>query len=313
MVYVFNNLIVDFLLYIEGFPVEARALEEVSHVAIGPGGACNVAIVAARMGLSVSVLGEVGQDYFGEILLGGLQREGILTSEVLVNKEGATPVAGVLVDPEGEPGYLGYAGAARLDSLPDEWRASLRGAEALFVDGWIEYPAVAGMALEALEMARGAGAQTFFDPGPGNPRQDNTWHLDAAARATVLLATEAEIARLTSEGDMAVAAAQLLANGSELVIVKRGADGLVLYTSDEMLDLPGLPLKARDATGAGDSLSGAVMYGRLHNFSLPALGNLANATGTAKVLKIGTGHQVPTTAEIRAILDEFKLQVPGWH
>jgi sugar/nucleoside kinase (ribokinase family) len=112
---------------------------------------------------------------------------------------------------------------------------------------------------------------------------------------------------------MAVAAAQLLANGSELVIVKRGADGLVLYTSDEMLDLPGLPLKARDATGAGDSLSGAVMYGRLHNFSLPALGNLANATGTAKVLKIGTGHQVPTTAEIRAILDEFKLQVPGWH
>ena len=109
------------------------------------------------------------------------------------------------------------------------------------------------------------------------------------------------------------AAAQLLENGSELVIVKRGANGMVLYTSEETLDVPGLPLKARDATGAGDSLAGAVMYGRLNGLSLRALGNLANATGTAKVLKIGTGHQVPTTAEIRAIVSEFKLQVPGWH
>ena len=313
MVYVFNNLIVDFLLYIEGFPVEARALEEVSHVAIGPGGACNVAIVAARMGLPVSVLGEVGQDYFGEIILGGLQREGILTGEVVVNKASATPVAGVLVDPQGEPGYLGYPGAALLQSLPDEWRASLREADALFVDGWIEYPAVANMVLEALDTARGAGAQTFFDPGPGNPRQDNAWHLDAAARATVVLATQTEAARLTGQEDPAAAAAQLLENGSELVIVKRGADGLVLYSRDETLELAGLPLKARDATGAGDSLAGAVMYGRLHDLSLPALGNLANATGTAKVLKIGTGHKVPTTAEIRDILDEFKLHVPGWH
>ena len=312
MVYILNNLIVDFLLYIEGFPVEARALEEVSHVAIGPGGACNVAIVAARLGLTVSVLGELGRDYFGEIILNGLEREGILTGEVIRSATGSTPVAGVLVDPQGEPGYLGYPGEAVLQELPAEWRQSLRGARALFVDGWIEYPAVAGMALEALGSARGAGAQTFFDPGPGNPRQDNAWHRDAAALSTVVLATESEVARLTGQQEPAAAAQQLLEGGSELVVVKRGADGMVLYTKNEVLDLPGLPLQARDATGAGDSVAGAVIFGRLHNLSLPALGNLANATGTAKVLKIGTGHQVPTAAEIRAIAGEFKLAIPGW-
>jgi ribokinase len=313
MVYVLGNLIVDFLLYIDSFPVEARALQGVSHVDIGPGGASNVAIVAARLGLSVTSLGEMGADYFGEILRSGLQREGILTSSIIVNDKGATPVAGVLVDPQSEPGYLGYPGEQALDVLPDEWRLALSNAEALFVDGWIEYEAMKEVTLEALRVAKEGGALTFFDPGPGNPRQDNEWHNDAAALSSVVLLTESEILRLTGEEDLAKAAGMLLDNGSELVVVKRGADGMVLYTARESVDVPGLPLQAVDATGAGDSVAGAVIFGRLQELPLQALGTLANATGNAKVLKKGTGHQVPRTAEIRAVLDQFDLKVPGWH
>ena len=313
MVYILGNLIVDFLLYIEAFPVEARALQGVSHVAIGPGGACNVAIMASRFGLSVTSLGEVGEDYFGEIVLTGLKREGILTSQVIVNKDGSTPVAGVLVDPQSEPGYLGYPGEQTLQTLPQEWREELQSGQGLFVDGWIEYEAMAGVILNALQTTNACGAKTFFDPGPGNPRQDNGWHIDAAALSTVVLLTESELAGLTGEADREKGAGVLLANGSSLIVVKRGPDGCVLYTKDVVLDVPGLPLKAKDATGAGDSLAGAVIYGTLKDFSLEALGTLANATGNAKVLKIGTGHQVPTTAEIRAVLDQFKLNVGGWH
>lgn len=313
MVYILGNLIVDFLLYIESFPIEARALQGVSHVDIGPGGACNVAIMAARFGLPVSSMGELGEDYFGDIVLSGLQREGISTSLVVVNKEGSTPVAGVLVDPQSEPGYLGYPGRQAIPELPPDWREALSGAQALFADGWIEYEAMAGVIVDALSATRAAGGQTFFDPGPGNPRQDNAWHCDAAALADVVLLTEEELARLTGEAGSEEGAEALLNNGSSLVVVKRGPDGCALYTAEKALDVPGLPLKAVDATGAGDSLAGAVIYGRLHDLSLQALGTLANATGNAKVLKKGTGHQVPRTAEIRAVLDQFDLQVPGWH
>ncbi|MFN2122997.1 MAG: carbohydrate kinase family protein [Candidatus Promineifilaceae bacterium] len=313
MVYILGNLIVDFLLYIEEFPVEAQALQGVSHVAIGPGGACNVAIVASRFGLPVTSLGEVGKDYFGEIVLTGLKREGILTGQILVNEKGFTPVAGVLVDPQSEPGYLGYPGEQTLTALPEEWREDLQSGQALFVDGWIEYEAMAGIILEALRVTKESGGKTFFDPGPGNPRQDNAWHCEAAALSDVVLLTESELARLTGEEDSKAGARKLLDNGSALIVVKRGPDGLVIYTADEMVDMPGLPLKAVDATGAGDSLAGSVIYGLLNDLSLEALGTLANATGNAKVLKIGTGHQVPKTAEIRAILDQFDLKVAGWH
>jgi ribokinase len=313
MVYILGNLIVDFLLYIEEFPVEARALQGVSHVAIGPGGACNVAIVASRFGLPVTSLGEIGKDYFGEIVLSGLKREGIHTGEILINEKGATPVAGVLVDPQSEPGYLGYPGQQMLLALPETWRTMLHDGQALFVDGWIEYEEMAGVILDALRITQKGGGKTFFDPGPGNPRQDNTWHMKAAASSNVVLLTESELERLTGAENNEAGARQLLKNGSSMVLVKRGANGLVIYTANDTVDIPGLPVKALDTTGAGDSLAGSIIYGLLYDLSLEALGTLANATGAAKVLKIGTGHQVPKTAEIRAILDQFDLEVPGWH
>ncbi len=312
MVYTLGNLIVDFLLYIEGFPVEARALQGVSHVAIGPGGACNVAIMTARFGLDVAGLGELGADYFGQIVQDGLQKEGVRIEHIIVNQMGATPVAGVLVDPQSEPGYLGFPGEPSLAELPPRWHALLAGARGLFVDGWIEYAAMAGVVLEALAAAREGGATTFFDPGPGNPRQDNAWHWPAAALADVVLLNELELVALTGEADRDLAARKLLDNGASLVVVKRGPDGVVLYTEDEVLAQPGLPVTAVDATGAGDSLAGAVIFGCLNDLSLEALGRLANATGAAKVLKIGTGHQVPREAEIRAVLDQFDLKVAGW-
>ena len=71
----------------------------------------------------------------------------------------------------------------------------------------------------------------------------------------------------------------------------------------------GPPVVARDATGAGDSLAAAIMYGYLHRFDLQALGDLGNATGAAKVLKLGTGHNMPTVAEVNTMLRRFGSEV----
>jgi sugar/nucleoside kinase (ribokinase family) len=272
-----------------------------------------VAIMAARFGLPMACLGEVGDDYFGQIVLSGLEREGVSTAQVAVQRGGPTPVAGVLVDPQGEPGYLGYPGRQTLQALPAAWRAALATAEGVFVDGWIEEARMGSIVLEALRTAQEGGAQTFFDPGPGNPRQDNGWQREAAALATVVLATEGEIERLTGERDPQRAARQLLQGATRLVVVKRGAEGCVLHTEEQALVVPGLPLDVVDATGAGDSLAGAVIYGCLNGLALAALGTLANVTGGAKVRKMGTGHQVPTLDEIRAVLEQFGQRVAGWH
>lgn len=305
MVLVLGDLIADLAIHIPSFPIQPQDLKPISYLEIGPGGATNIAIMAARFGLPVACLGEVGRDSFGEVVLGGLTREGIETRDVILTAESKTPVAGVVVDKHREPAYLGYTGNLVIRTLPAAWRAPLEKADALFADGWVESPDMPGMILEAFRIARGAGVKTFFDPGPGNPAYDLAWHLQAAALSTVLLVNEQEAQRLAHVEDPLAAAQALVQNGSEVVVLKRGAEGMILVTSTEQVNVPGFRVEPLDFTGAGDSVTGAMLYGYLNGYALDALGTLGNATGATKVQKRGTGHNMPTIHEIRATLEKF--------
>ncbi len=309
MVIILGDILADYAIRVERLQIEPKDLQRVSYLALGPGGACNVAIMAAHLGLSVSALGEVGRDLFGEIVLEGLEAEGVDTSQVIVTDEARTPVANVLVDDQGEPAYLGFPGSLQVMKLPDEWRPFISEAEALYADGWVDQVGETDIILEALRVAHAARVPSFFDPGPGNPKIDNDWHIEAASLATVLLATEEEARRLSDEADPVNSARVLLARGSRLVVIKRGMAGCFLMTENELHIAPGLPVNALDATGAGDSLAAAVIYGYLNQFDLEKLGDLGNATGAAKVLKLGTGHNMPTIAEVNTMLARFGSRV----
>ena len=309
MVIVLGDILADYAIRVEQLQIQPKDLQRVSYLALGPGGACNVAIMASHLGLSVSALGEVGRDLFGEIVLEGLAIEGIDVSRVIVTPEARTPVANVLVDEQGEPAYLGFPGSLQVMALPDEWRPFIGEAQALYTDGWVDQAGEVNIIMEALRVARDAGVPSFFDPGPGNPKIDNRWHVEAAGLSTVLLATEEEARRLSGEADPIDSARKLLASGSHLVVIKRGMAGCFLLTADKLHIAPGLPVNALDATGAGDSLAAAVMYGFLNRFDLEKMGDLGNATGAAKVLKLGTGHNMPTVAEVNAMLARFGSRV----
>jgi ribokinase len=138
-VVIIGDLIADLALHIEAFPVNAADLKKLGYVELGPGGACNTAIMVRRFGLPVACLGEVGEDRFGAAVLHGLAIEQIDASGVVVSPDGRTPVAGVLVDARAEPAYLGYPGALRLSVMPESWPARLRAARAVCADGWAEH------------------------------------------------------------------------------------------------------------------------------------------------------------------------------
>jgi sugar/nucleoside kinase (ribokinase family) len=310
MIVVLGDLIADLALRIPSFPIQATQLQQVEYLEIGPGGAANVAIMAARLGLSVACLGEVGTDRFGEILLEGLRAEGIDTAGVLARRESETPVAGVIVDRAGEPAYLGYPGKLSVRTLTPEWTNALRSAQAAFSDGWVDHDHLPALILEAMRCAIQSGVPYFFDPGPGNPRFDLAWHKEACSLARVVLATEEEALRLTGLADPVESAKGLLRRGPEMVVLKRGAAGCVIVREGEVQIAPGFPVESLDATGAGDSLNAAVMVAYLRGLSLEEMGVLANAAGAAKVQKLGTGRNLPTMEEIQALLQRFGADSP---
>ncbi len=119
------------------------------------------------------------------------------------------------------------------------------------------------------------------------------------------MVTEEEANRLTGEPNPVDSARALLELGPQLVIVKRGSAGCLLLTESSLEIMVGFPVTLRDTTGAGDGFAGAVIYGYLRGLDLASLGDLANATGAAKVAKLGTGHNMPTIEEINVILERF--------
>ena len=119
---ILGDLIADLSVRVDTFPITAQDLHPVSYLELGPGGATNIAIMAARFGLAVSCFGELGKDPFGDIVWKGLQREHIETEHILVSPQTRTPVAGVVVDEQREPAYLGYQGELHTLALPSAWR-----------------------------------------------------------------------------------------------------------------------------------------------------------------------------------------------
>lgn len=309
MIVVLGDLLADLALHIPSFPIDAQDMFPLEFVDLGPGGACNVAIMGARFGLRIRCLGELGQDRLGDIVVEGLQAEGINTASIIRSPDGATPLAGVVVDQSGEPAYLGFGGSLRMQELPDAWSPLIETAEALFADGWVEHRSGGQMLLTAFTIASSAGVPVFFDPGPGNPRVDNDWQRAALSRTDVLLLNEAEARRLAGNHDPAAA---LLEHGPQLVMIKRGGAGVLAADRHQQLSLDAYPVQVLDSTGAGDSFDAAVIYGHLRGLPLRESAKLANATGAAKVGKRGTGRNLPQLSEVAQVLQAAGDRIVGW-
>lgn len=302
---VFGDIIADLALRVPTLPIAPGSLSWADAASVGPGGACNTAIQAVRLGMEVAVVGEVGDDGIGVVVVHGLGSAGIDTSAVVVSEGGETPVAGIIVGAGEEAAYVGYRGTLRVGALTDDWRRRIRASDAVFANGWVVNDSGGPMVLEVFSHARSAGVPVFFDPGPGSPDLDNSWHTDAARRATVVMATEAEATRITGCPGTDDAARTLLEWGAELAVVKRGSGGCLLARAGELVLSPSLPVQVVDTTAAGDAVDAAVIRGYLQAWSLEEIGVIANAVGAAKVTRAGTGLSMPTRDEICAVLARF--------
>lgn len=79
-------------------------------------------------------------------------------------------------------------------------------------------------------------------------------------RVNLLLVNDAEARELSGEYNLLRAARWIQAHGPELVIVKKGEHGAILFMPDGIFFAPGFPLEeVFDPTGAGDAFAGGFM------------------------------------------------------
>ena len=114
-------------------------------------------------------------------------------------------------------------------------------------------------------------------------------------------------------GNFLIAGAHLGLNMSALGTVGSddfGTRMLDILKEKEIAEHPGFPVKVCDTSAAGDSFDAAFIYAYIQQWPLRQITAFANAMGAAKVRKFGTGRQVPTSDEVRQVLEEFSVSVP---
>ncbi len=302
-----GELLIDFVALESGVTVG----EASGFIKAAGGAPANVAVAAARLGLSAGFAGQVGDDPFGHYLAGVLEANGVDIRALRFSSGARTALAFVSLGPGGERSFVFYRNPSAdmlmrpedVDlSVVDECRVFHYGSITL-----IDEPARSAT-LAAVRRAKASGKLISYDP---NLRM-NLWSSPEAARTGMLLGMQhADVVKVNQEelefltGEQHAGA--LWREDMKLIIVTHGSDGATLYTPRERFHAPGFAVEPVDTTGAGDSfvaaiLAGMLEYGDDFDRHLPEIARFANAVGAITTTQKGAIPALPTRAEAAAFL-----------
>ena len=98
--------------------------------------------------------------------------------------------------------------------------------------------------------------------------------------------------------DPYAASAALLDLGVQLAVVKRGPEGVLARTRDELVELPPVPVDVVCGLGAGDAFGGALVYGLVNEWPLERTIRLANAAGAYVAARLACADAMPSLEDI---------------
>lgn len=279
------------------------------HVA---GAEFNLAIGAARLGLSVGWISRVGNDEFGMEILRVLRGEGVDVSQVRVSPR-PTGVYFKEYGALGEPRVYYYrSGSAASEISPDDISEGyIASAQALHITGITPLLSKSCHAAvgKAMQMARDAGVKVIFDPNIRfkliSAQDAPAFFLSFLANSDVVLAGESELRTIFATGDAPLEELEerVLDHGASLVVVKRGADGAIARTPQERVEEGAYPIATVvDPIGAGDGFDAGFLASWLRGWDLHQALRLANFVGACATGVHGDYEGYPTWTEASAAL-----------
>jgi ribokinase len=262
------------------------------------GKGANQAVMAARMGARVTMVGRVGRDVFAEQLLQNFRDQGVDTTHVTQDGERGTGVAAIVVDDAGQNCILVIPGA-NMVLTPEHVRAAagvLQSADVLLVQ--LEVPVET--TLEAFRLARAAGVRTVLNPAPARPLPPELLTL-----TDLCVPNETELEQLTGQAgatlpDLEQAARSLLGQGPGAVLVTLGERGALVVDARESYHAPPTPVQAVDASGAGDAFIGSLAVFLAEGLSLREAVRQANIAAALSVTRPGTQASYPRRDELNS-------------
>jgi len=276
-----------------------------------PSGAPAIFVDAcARLGLKAGIIGAVGRDDFGKLLLDRLKGDGVDVSRVKVLEDNTTGVAFVTYFSSGSRQFIYHIKHAAAGQIfPEDVNpAYVKGSRLLHLMG-------SSLSIndncreacyKAMEVAKDHEKIITFDPNLRPELLDVSTirkicrPVLEAARAVLPSRVEAEA--LTGVSDPIEAGRKILEYGPEVAVIKLGEKGSVAVTKGEVIKVPAIRVKEVDPTGAGDVYDAAFVLGLLNDWPLKKILRFANAAGAIKVTRFGPMEGPLSRKEVEELL-----------
>ncbi len=275
-----------------------------SHVG---GNGANTSFALAKVGVAVRLLGAVGGDEQGALILEKLRRAGVDISAV-TRVQAPTATTVVIVNSAGDRKFLHRLGASsEAFTEPVEFGSLSQSASLYHLASLFILPRLRAHAAGILARARASGLMTSLDT---NWDAQGRWMRDlepCLPHLDILFMNEDEARMVTGSSDPAVAARVVLERGVRTAVMKLGRRGCAIYTNLREIICPAFDVEAKDTTGAGDCFVAGFLAALIRGEEYAEAGRFANAVAALSVQKIGAVEGVPSRAEIEAWIRSARL------
>ena len=270
------------------------------------GSPTNVAVSAARHGLSSAVITGVGNDPFGKFLLSELSRLGVENAFVKIDDKLQTPVVFCeMFPPDNFPIYF-YRKPSAPDlqlKFSDLDLAAIELAEVFWVTvtGLSEEPSRSAHlgALAHRNRKRTTIVDLDYREMFWGSATDATQEIDKIWDfVTIAIGNREECLVAVGESDPERAADAMLDRGMEIAVVKMGPMGVMAKTRQEQVIVRPHLIDVVNGLGAGDSFGGSFTFGLSQGWSLKEILEFANVAGAIVASRLECSTAMPETQEV---------------
>ncbi|MEM3060945.1 MAG: ribokinase [Candidatus Bathyarchaeia archaeon] len=297
---VVGSIHMDFTILVDSLPKTGETVIGKSFK-MSPGGkGANQAVAAAKLGSEAYMVGRVGNDYLGNLLIESMSKSGVNVDFVKKDPSTHSGLAFITVDPRGKNTISVAPGADLTISNEDVEGAmdAIKQADIMLLQ--LEIPLE--IVTQAAEIAFRNDLKVILNPAPYRPLPKKL-----LKNIFILTPNEVEVGMMSKIGiksskDVVEAGKKLIGMGIEKIVITLGDKGAMLVSKERVLRFPAIKVKALDTTGAGDAFNGALAVALAEGKGIEEAIRFANFAGALTTMKVGAQEALPGRKEVEELM-----------
>ena len=300
-----GDIAMDVIISVPKFPQRGGDVHSESMDEIIGGCATNTAVTLHKFNHNVGLIGAIGDDHYGNIILEYLKKEGLETSHIQIVSDDRTTTCFIILDEERERTFITFGGAQYHLSLDNIDETFIANAKCLYISGYILLGSPSReTAIYAAKIAKENGVKVFFDPALHPASLGMNFVLPVLEQTDVLLLNSIELEKIITPSRKSIE--DLFEIGPKLIVVKRGKKGCRIFSPREQIEVGGFEVEVIDTTGAGDGFNAGFIHSILEGWDIEKSAIFANAVGALTVAVLGARPEITSEDDVIKFMMEKK-------